>query len=133
MSFCAPFESNWRNGVGLNESFLAGGQQPCCPLAWTFKVVRQRRVMSSRIVLPDATEVLDDMRRPTLTLVTCYPFYYVGAARRRLVVQAEKFPRVSEVKINIQGVEMLSIYRRHFTELLPTTFRAERLLPELID
>jgi sortase A len=50
------------------------------------------RVVSLRIVPPDAIEVLDDTERPTLTLVTCYPFYYIGAAPKRFIVRAEMAP-----------------------------------------
>ena len=39
------------------------------------------------IVDPKDVSVLDDRGAPTLTLVTCYPFYYVGHAPRRWVVQ----------------------------------------------
>lgn len=41
-----------------------------------------------RIVKPDDTEVLDDPGIPALTLVTCYPFYYVGSAPKRYIVRA---------------------------------------------
>jgi sortase A len=50
------------------------------------------RVVSLRIVLPDAIDVLDVTKRPTLTLVTCYPFYYIGAAPKRFIVHAEMVP-----------------------------------------
>jgi sortase A len=50
------------------------------------------RVVSLRIVLPDAIDVLDDTKQPTLTLVTCYPFYYIGAAPKRFIVHAEMVP-----------------------------------------
>jgi sortase A len=53
--------------------------------AGTFKY----RVISLRIVLPDAIEVLNDTKLPTLTLVTCYPFDFVGTAPQRLIVHAE--------------------------------------------
>ena len=56
--------------------------------AGTFKY----RVVSLRVVLPNAIEVLDDTKRPTLTLVTCYPFYYIGAAPKRFIVHAEMVP-----------------------------------------
>jgi sortase A len=39
------------------------------------------------IVDPDDVSVLDDRDAPTLTLITCYPFYYVGHAPQRWVVQ----------------------------------------------
>jgi sortase A len=41
-----------------------------------------------RIVNPDDVAVLDDTGSPRLTLVTCYPFYLVGPAPRRYIVQA---------------------------------------------
>jgi sortase A len=47
------------------------------------------RVISLRVVLPDAVEVLKDTQLPTLTLVTCYPFDFVGTAPQRLIVHAE--------------------------------------------
>lgn len=50
------------------------------------------RVVSLRVVLPSAIEVLDATRLPTLTLVTCYPFYSIGAAPKRLIVHAEMVP-----------------------------------------
>lgn len=44
----------------------------------------------TRIVKPDDTEVLDDPGAPVLTLVTCYPFYYVGSAPKRFIVRAHR-------------------------------------------
>jgi sortase A len=43
-----------------------------------------------RIVLvrPDDVSVLQPRLRPSLTLVTCYPFYFVGSAPQRYIVQA---------------------------------------------
>ena len=46
-------------------------------------------VVSTRIVEPNDTSVLDE-KSNELTLVTCYPFYYVGPAPKRFIVQAEK-------------------------------------------
>ena len=46
-------------------------------------------VKSVRVVEPDDVSVLDDTPRDVLTLVTCYPFYYVGSAPRRFIVRAE--------------------------------------------
>jgi LPXTG-site transpeptidase (sortase) family protein len=45
-------------------------------------------VESVRIVLPDDVSVLQDTSYPSLTLVTCYPFYYVGPAPERWIVKA---------------------------------------------
>ena len=41
-----------------------------------------------QIVNPDDVHVLDATPEPTLTLVTCYPFYFVGSAPQRYVVTA---------------------------------------------
>lgn len=45
-------------------------------------------VRDSRVVAPTETSVLNHSPEPTLTLVTCYPFNYVGAAPDRFVVRA---------------------------------------------
>jgi sortase A len=47
------------------------------------------RVVSREIVNPDAVRVLQATEKPRLTLITCYPFNWVGAAPQRLVVVAE--------------------------------------------
>jgi sortase A len=49
-------------------------------------------VTSTRIVGPDDGSVLDATERPTLTLVTCYPFDFIGSAPNRFVVQAAELP-----------------------------------------
>ena len=40
------------------------------------------------IVSPERVDVLAATDAPTLTLVTCYPFYYVGSAPQRYIVHA---------------------------------------------
>ena len=40
------------------------------------------------IVDPEDVSVLDPTTTPALTLVTCYPFYYVGSAPERFIVRA---------------------------------------------
>lgn len=42
-----------------------------------------------QIVKPDNLAPLQNTKEPTLTLVTCYPFRYVGDAPKRFIVQAE--------------------------------------------
>jgi sortase A len=42
------------------------------------------------VVAPASVEVLQPTAEPTLTLVTCYPFYYVGDAPKRYVVHARR-------------------------------------------
>jgi sortase A len=49
------------------------------------------RVTKTAIVMPDDLSVLAPQADPsTLTLITCYPFYYVGAAPKRFVVHAAR-------------------------------------------
>jgi len=45
-------------------------------------------VQDIRIVRPEDVDVLDPTSEPTLTLVTCYPFYFVGSAPQRYIVRA---------------------------------------------
>lgn len=48
------------------------------------------RVVSMKIVSPKEVGVLDPRGTQTLTLITCYPFYFVGAAPNRFIVRAER-------------------------------------------
>ena len=47
------------------------------------------RVTKTTIVDPDDVSVLRPRTRNALTLITCYPFYFVGNAPRRFIVHAE--------------------------------------------
>lgn len=49
-------------------------------------------VESTEIVSPNDVGVLDASRHPELTLITCYPFYYVGPAPKRFIVHARRVP-----------------------------------------
>ena len=49
-------------------------------------------VRDTRVVSPKDVSVLDPTPEPTLTLVTCYPFRYVGPAPERLIVRADLVP-----------------------------------------
>ena len=46
------------------------------------------KIVSTRVVDPAETHVLGPMSEPTVTLVTCYPFYFVGSAPQRFIVHA---------------------------------------------
>ena len=50
------------------------------------------RVLSTNVVLPKDIEVLYPTGRNSLTLVTCFPFEYVGSAPKRFIVRAERAP-----------------------------------------
>ena len=48
------------------------------------------RVTETSIVTPDDVSVLEHQSQPTLTLITCYPFYFVGNAPKRFIIHAER-------------------------------------------
>jgi sortase A len=48
------------------------------------------RVDSTKVVKPEETEVLEDDGDDILTLVTCYPFNFVGSAPSRFIVRAHR-------------------------------------------
>ena len=48
------------------------------------------RVDSTKVVEPEETEVLEDDGDDILTLVTCYPFNFVGSAPSRFIVRAHR-------------------------------------------
>jgi LPXTG-site transpeptidase (sortase) family protein len=49
-------------------------------------------VNSTSIVKPSDVQVLMPAPNRDLTLVTCYPFYYVGNAPKRFIVHATREP-----------------------------------------
>jgi sortase A len=48
------------------------------------------RVVSTKVVSSNDIEVLNSDGSEILTLVTCYPFYFVGPAPSRFIVRAER-------------------------------------------
>jgi sortase A len=51
-------------------------------------------VSGTRVVDPSDVSVLRASSEPTLTLVTCYPFDYVGSAPKRFIVTGRLLPKV---------------------------------------
>jgi sortase A len=49
-------------------------------------------VESTKVISPDDTDVLDPTSGPVLTLLTCYPFEFVGHAPMRFIVRAVVAP-----------------------------------------
>ena len=82
--------------VGLaahRDSFFSGLKDIRKNDIITFKTLEgtyEYRVQSTEIVMPEDTHVLADTGAPTLTLVTCYPFHYVGSAPKRFIVHAQR-------------------------------------------
>jgi sortase A len=54
------------------------------------------QVESTEVVLPSDVQVLRPSSENTLTLVTCFPFYYVGPAPKRFIVRARQIGRLPE-------------------------------------
>ncbi len=48
------------------------------------------RVESTAVVPPTDLQVLEPTGRPTLTLITCFPFAYIGSAPNRFIVRASE-------------------------------------------
>lgn len=48
------------------------------------------QVRATKVVDPEDTDVLDASRDHILTLVTCYPFNFIGSAPQRFIVRAQK-------------------------------------------
>ncbi|MGB8633942.1 MAG: sortase [Rhodanobacteraceae bacterium] len=46
------------------------------------------RITKLSVALPTDVSVLADVGQPVLTLITCYPFYFVGHAPKRFIVRA---------------------------------------------
>ena len=54
------------------------------------------RIVSTTIVDPSDVSVLAPTTTQSVTLVTCYPFYYVGSAPRRFIVRAQRVTRADK-------------------------------------
>jgi len=57
-------------------------------------------VVSTRVVDPSETRVLRATAEPTITLVTCYPFYFSGPAPQRFIVRATQAPEPEEIRLS---------------------------------
>ena len=58
----------------------------------TLRGTQRYRVIETQIVAPTNVSVLAPTAIPSITLITCYPFYFVGPAPGRFIVRAEFFP-----------------------------------------
>ena len=86
-----PGESGNTAIAGHRDGFFRGLKDVVVGDEIELKTVSGRHryaVESIRIVSPDDVWVLDPTPSPVLTLVTCYPFYFVGSAPQRCVVRA---------------------------------------------
>ena len=68
--------------------------------------VRRYVVDEITVVDPKDVSVLAARAKPTITLVTCYPFYFIGSAPQRYIVQASLVESTAE---NVQVSSNLSV------------------------
>jgi sortase A len=64
----------------------------------TLVSVTHYRVERTWVVDPDDVSVLDPTDAPAVTLVTCYPFYFVGSAPQRFIVRAIRTGTTAKAK-----------------------------------
>lgn len=77
--------------AGHRDTFFRGlrGVQPGDRIILTtLNGAYEYRVKSCEVVTPRDTQVLAATKEPWLTLVTCYPFHYLGPAPERFIVHA---------------------------------------------
>lgn len=88
----APFEAEGNLGIaGHRDGFFRGLKDIAVGDEIRFQTARGEvlyTVSSIEIVEPSDVSVLAPTPERTLTLVTCYPFYYVGHAPKRYIVTA---------------------------------------------
>jgi sortase A len=66
------------------------------------------------IVEPNDVSVLQPRPHTSLTLITCYPFYFIGSAPKRYIVQASV---ADSLPVNIQAVGRLQVRPDAFDKL----------------
>ena len=76
-----------RDGIFRGLRHLAVGDRL---MLTTLDGISHYEVDTLRIVTPRDVEVLDPTPHKSLTLVTCYPFYFVGDAPKRFIVHARE-------------------------------------------
>lgn len=64
----------------------------------TPEAVHRFRIERTWIVQPDDVSVLDPTDDMAVTLVTCYPFYFVGSAPQRFIVRAARIDTTARHK-----------------------------------
>jgi sortase A len=57
-------------------------------------------IVNLRVIDPSETSVLRPTAEPTITLVTCYPFYFAGPAPQRFVVRATRKLEAEEIRLS---------------------------------
>jgi len=76
--------AHWDTFFRKLEGILPGDRVQVATLRRTYEYV----VSSSEVVDPEDIQVMESRARRELTLITCYPFYFVGPAPKRFIVHA---------------------------------------------
>jgi sortase A len=67
------------------------------------------RVNQISIVTPHDVSVLQPRAIPSLTLVTCYPFYFIGSAPKRYIVEASRITSVRLDRVRMFTVQSANL------------------------
>jgi hypothetical protein len=92
---------------------LGGIQQNDVILSQTTEGTFQYQVETTQIVTPDTVSVLRAGAYPQLTLVTCYPFHYIGPAPKRFIVKARLMSHDAEPPASPPAVAEVTPPREH--------------------
>lgn len=87
--------------AGHRDGFFRGLKDIAAGDAIELETLKERQsylVERTWIVEPEDVSVLDPTPTRSLTLVTCYPFYYIGSAPQRFIVRAVSQPRSTQRK-----------------------------------
>jgi sortase A len=92
-----PWESGNVGIAGHRDTFfrpLRSIQRDDTITVTTLQGAYRYRVVSTNVVTPNDIQVLYSAGRESLTLVTCFPFEYIGSAPKRFIVRAERAPGI---------------------------------------
>ena len=84
--------------AGHRDGFFRGLKDIAAGDAIELETLKGRqlyRVERTWIVAPEDVSVLDPTPVQSLTLVTCYPFYFIGSAPQRFIVRAVRQPGIT--------------------------------------
>jgi sortase A len=87
----APGDAGNNGIAGHRDGFFRGLKEIAAGVAIELDTLEGTdiyRVERTWVVNPEDVSVLDPTPDSTLTLVTCYPFYFVGSAPQRFIVRA---------------------------------------------
>lgn len=99
----ASLEAPGNIGIAAHRDGFFRKLKDARPGQWLYLETRTRtrrfRVVDLQVVDPSDVTVLAPTATPTVTLVTCYPFYFVGPAPQRFILRAE-----GDAGVDVRGV-----------------------------